>query len=443
VNPLTRGACPGIWEPMPTGDGLLARIMPTHPIALDAFAALCDASAAYGNGIIEVTQRGNLQIRGLTPASAPIFARTAVALGLGTEGAPSILTSPLMGLDPQERLDLTPLVAALREELTRHAAIASMSPKVSVLIDGGGALHLDGQAGDVRLRAGTDSRLHLSIGGTAASSTNLGRIEPHHALEAIARVLTSIAQRGGRARGRDLANDADIAALRSALAGMIIEERAENPRPAAEPLGTHELHNGRVALGVSLAFGYAAAGVLKQFAQAAGQCGAASIQPAPGRALLAIGMRAAAAAQCAAAAGTAGFILRSDDARRFVVACAGAPACGSAAFSTRQLAPAVAQAALPFLDGSLTIHLSGCAKGCAHSSAAALTLIGPDRLVVQGRAADAPQGRISAADFIAGLARLQSQRRCFAAAQESSADAVSRLGAQGVLQVMGGEPLHD
>jgi precorrin-3B synthase len=198
-----------------------------------------------------------------------------------------------------------------------------------------------------------------------------------------------------------------------------------------------------VAQGVALAFGYAEAGELKRFAHAAAQCGATSIQPAPGRALLAIGLHAAAASQCAADAAAAGFILRSDDARRYVVACAGAPACGSAAFSTRQLAPAVAQAALPFLDGSLTIHLSGCAKGCAHSSAAALTLVGPDRLVVQGRAGDAPQGRISAADFISGLARLQSRRRRSPDSQERSADAVARLGAHGVLQVLGGEPLHD
>jgi precorrin-3B synthase len=443
MNPLTRGACPGISAPMPTGDGLLARIVPTHPIAIDAFAALCDASEADGNGIIEVTQRGSLQIRGLSPASAAIFARTAVALGLGAEGAPTILTPPLMGLDPQERMDLSPLVAALREELTHHTAIASMAPKVSVLIDGGGALHLDDQPGDLRLQAGTDSRLHLSIAGTAASATSVGWIEPHHALDAIVHVLTRIARRGPRARARDLVNDADAAGLRTALAGMLIEAPPLNPRPAADPLGIHVLNKGRVAQGVALAFGYAEAGMLKRFAHAAAQCGATSMQPAPGRALLAVGLPAAAASQCAADAAAAGFILRSDDARRYVVACAGAPACGSAAFSTRHLAPMVAQAAVPFLDGSLTIHLSGCAKGCAHSSAAALTLVGPDRLVVQGRAGDAPHGKIAAADFISGLARLRTQLQLSEVSRERSADFVSRLGVERVLQLMGGEPLHD
>src|SRR6202011_2157573 len=113
----------------------------------------------------------------------------------------------------------------------------------------------------------------------------------------------------------------------------------------------------------------------------------------------------------AAAASGAGFIVRPDDPRRFVVACAGAPACNSAKLSTRELAPVIAEAAGPFLDGSVTIHVSGCAKGCAHPGAAALTLVGPDCLVVQGRAGDTPHGTITAAKFIAGLPRLHAERQ--------------------------------
>ena len=135
--------------------------------------------------------------------------------------------------------------------------------------------------------------------------------------------------------------------------------------------------------------------------------------------------------------------MRPDDARRSVVACAGAPACASALLSTRQLASAIAQAAGPLLDGSLAIHVSGCSKGCAHPGAAALTLAGPDRLVVQGRAGDTPHGRTSAAEFIAGLARLNTERQRAPGAQECSADMVSRLGRIRVLAVMGAEAQHD
>src|SRR5580704_1482783 len=98
--PRRRGACPGLSAPMQTGDGLLARLLTGATIGLDAAAALCAAARQHGNGIIEVTARGSIQIRGLTAASAPAFADAVAALGIdGGDGVP-ILTDPLAGLVP-------------------------------------------------------------------------------------------------------------------------------------------------------------------------------------------------------------------------------------------------------------------------------------------------------------------------------------------------------
>ena len=69
---------------------------------------------------------------------------------------------------------------------------------------------------------------------------------------------------------------------------------------------------------------------------------------------------------------------------------------------------AIAAAAGTFLDASSLIHLSGCAKGCANPGVAALTLVGPNRLIVRGRASDPPHGKISTAALLAGLSGLQS-----------------------------------
>ncbi len=47
----------------------------------------------------------------------------------------------------------------------------------------------------------------------------------------------------------------------------------------------------------------------------------------------------------------------------------------------------------PLARPGLTLHVSGCAKGCAHAGPAALTLVGRDGrydLVRNGRAGDAP-----------------------------------------------------
>ncbi|MGC1427365.1 MAG: precorrin-3B synthase, partial [Albidovulum sp.] len=55
-----------------------------------------------------------------------------------------------------------------------------------------------------------------------------------------------------------------------------------------------------------------------------------------------------------------------------VTACTGAPGCPQALIATRGLARALG-ASLP---ESARLHVSGCAKGCAHPGPAPLTLVG-------------------------------------------------------------------
>ena len=96
-----RGACPGLSAPMATGDGLLVRFSPVGTISLTSFGALCEAAKRYGNGIAEITARGNVQIRGLSAATAPEFAAAIAALDIATADGVPIVCNPLAGLDPQ------------------------------------------------------------------------------------------------------------------------------------------------------------------------------------------------------------------------------------------------------------------------------------------------------------------------------------------------------
>ena len=102
----------------------------------------------------------------------------------------------------------------------------------------------------------------------------------------------------------------------------------------------------------------------------------------------------------------AGLIHDPDDPLLRMVACSGAPACPQALQPTRSLARSLARDLAPLLPTQLplgaVVHVSGCAKGCAHPGAAYLTLVGqPDGfgLVRNGRAADPatplPPGPIS------------------------------------------------
>ena len=62
-----RGWCPGALRPMRTGDGLLVRLRITGGILAAALAREIAACArSYGNGAIDLSNRGNLQLRGVT-----------------------------------------------------------------------------------------------------------------------------------------------------------------------------------------------------------------------------------------------------------------------------------------------------------------------------------------------------------------------------------------
>lgn len=435
-----RGVCPGLLDPMLTGDGWLARLSCIAPVPLSVFAALCEASRAHGSGSIEVTQRGNMQFRGLTATSASEFARKVSSLALGSGGriglgagigspeASRVIANPLAGLDALEEID----TRALQARLLQSVDFDALGPKVSVLLDGGGPLHLDDVRADIRLRASC-GRFHLAVGGDAHSALAVGWLRPEDTVDTVERLVNLIAARGRAARGRDLAEG--IESLRTALTPLIAAGTPPQMRPPAEPIGIHALKGAGAARGVALPFGHSTADALQRLAQAAAMTGAEAIRPAPGRSLLVVGLSPAEADELARIA-EADFVIAPNDPRRHVVACIGRPGCASGSLPTRELAPAIARAAGSFLDGSVAIHLSGCAKGCAHPGSASVTLSGPDRLVINGTAADAAHGTCTTSQLAAGLERLSAERDRQAC---DSAELLSRLGPGRVLQLLHGE----
>ncbi|MGZ3293074.1 MAG: precorrin-3B synthase, partial [Xanthobacteraceae bacterium] len=158
-----RGACPGLSQPMPTGDGLLVRLTPTGAtIRPEAFMALCAAARDCGNGVIEITSRGSIQIRGLTERSAERLAAMISRIDLPVAEGPPVLCGALAGLDGGEVFDAGASAAELRRALASAAFSSKLEPKVSVAVDGGGALHLDEVPADVRLKAQVcDGRVYM------------------------------------------------------------------------------------------------------------------------------------------------------------------------------------------------------------------------------------------------------------------------------------------
>ena len=268
-----RGACPGLSAPMQTGDGLLVRLTPIGTMPLDAFAELCAAARQHGNGIVEITARGNIQVRGLSASSAPRFAAAIAALDIAAADGVPVLSDPLAGLDPEEPIDAGALAADLRQTLAQSSLAARLGAKVSVAIDGGGSLGLDAVAADVRLRAeGMDGGIAvlISIGGDATSATPLGAITPGVGVEAAMRLLDVIARCGREARARDIVAAEGTTVFRSAVADLLIGDTPpRSARLSSEAIGVHRLRDGRSAYGVGLAFCHADAMTLRRLAEAA------------------------------------------------------------------------------------------------------------------------------------------------------------------------------
>jgi precorrin-3B synthase len=438
--PYRRLACPGLADPMETGDGFLARLVPTgETIALDAVESLCAAARAHGNGIIEITSRGSIQVRGLEPASIAAFANAVRTLAIAADGPP-VTVDPLAGLDPQTPIDACTLADALRTALARASFATQLGPKVSVLIDAGTTLHLDRLAADVRLRVESThagERVHVALGGDAGGASPVGAVPLFMATEVVLRVLETIAARGREARARDLIRSEDLGAFRRSLAPLVRTAPLPPPRPPSEAIGVHALHDGHMALGIGLAFGHTDADALEKLIDAAKTLGAVGLRTA-GRALIVIGLSPHAASDLATTAGQFGFIVRADDPRRHIVACAGAPICRAAQIPSRALAPVIAQVASALFDGSFVLHLSGCAKGCAHHANSALTIVGNDGgcdVVISGVAEDPPTARVPNAALpmrLAALAEALSPTQ----RGDSVADALKRLGSIGLAAVL-------
>jgi len=408
---LSRGWCPSLAAPMETGDGLLARLTPaSNTIALDAFESVCVAARAHGNGIIEVTSRGNIQVRGLSTASAPAFAAAMEPLGIHQNG-PQVLTPPLSGLDTDE--DIPALAAALRASVARASFAPRLAAKASIVLDGGGALHLDGIVADIRLRAighGGEACFHVAVAGDATAAHPLGVVLPARAAECALRLLDVLTARAPNRRMREALREDGAQSFRAAIADLLIEREPPPARAPVSAIGIHRLRSQRVAVGLGLPFGHADVEALRRLVATARAAGAAGLRTAPDRTLLVVDLSPDAAPAFVVEARALGFVVAAGDPRRRIVACAGAPICASGQIPARALAPTIARSVAAAAESEGPIHVSGCAKGCAHPS--------PTRLAIIGRAGacdvfvdQALSETVSVEDLPALVARLTSSLR--------------------------------
>lgn len=431
---MRRGACPSLSAPMMTGDGLLARLRPEKPgFALRELMEIADAAAVCGNGILEITARGNLQIRGLTAQSVPFLSQKIADAGIAITQGLAIETPPVAGLDPADIADAVAMAERLRMAVSAHQPPLALAPKLSVIVDGGGQLNLGAVTADIRLRA---VRINdavfwlLSLAGTEITASRIAVLEDAAVVPAAMDILKNLAAIGRDARARDI-----IGAVATRWASAFDLDAIPPQMAAPSSAGIHDLGNEFCILGIGLPFGQIHAQALCTLLEALDIVGATEIRLAPGHALMVLGIardRIAAAQALALGHGLRAF---PRDPRNHIAACAGLGACASARIDTRAVAQMLADTAPTLLDGSLTVHVSGCAKGCAKPSASGLTITAAPTgygLVVNGSASAQPTAYIDENNIrtaLAHLDKLVSERK---QGGESARSCLTRLGADGI-----------
>ncbi len=374
---MRRGWCPTLYEPMPTGDGLLVRVKPPGGrLASDAARSLAQTAARFGNGTIELTRRGNLQIRGLTVGSVPHFAAAMVVAGLASadpavERRRNVMSLPLAGDDPAAAADAAPLAAAIEAMLAAEPALAALPAKFGFAVDGGGVLGL-AEPADIVVR--TDGVRHWIV---------LGDVQAPCPPGVTVGIVRELALAAGARRMKDWTCDAELASM-----GL-----THVPAPArvasANPVGfTRYFRTERGAFGIGLPFGETDARTLGIIAGLADRFSDGTLRVSPWRTVLLGSVRATEIHALRDAAEIAGLIAVPTDRRLHMAACIGSAGCASGTVRAREDAAALATAGWTGF-----LHVSGCAKGCAHPGTAALTLVGEAgryNLVRDGCAHDPP-----------------------------------------------------
>ncbi|KIC43985.1 cobalamin biosynthesis protein CobG [Ruegeria sp. ANG-S4] len=359
--PVVQGWCPGAHRPMMSGDGLVVRVRP-RLARLDAeqTLGLCGLAERFGNGTIDLTNRANLQLRGVDEADhEPLLTELAKSNLLdaepGIEVRRNILVSPLY-----RKGDLTARLA--QELIDRLGELPDLPAKFGFAIDTGPQRLLAGDSADIRLEIGIDGLI------LRADGAETGRfVAESDAIDHLIRLAAWFAERS-TSETRRMTRVVAVHPLPD-------EWQGSTPGPVGHPLqpGTSDL--GPV---YGATFGQLPARKLNDLMKSSG---AAALRVTPWRLFLLEG---------GAAIPAPDFVTNATDPLMSTDACPGAPLCPQAQVETREIARALA-ARVP---GSL--HISGCSKGCARMSPADITLVGRDGqfdLVKRGRAGDEPSQR--------------------------------------------------
>jgi precorrin-3B synthase len=361
-------ACPGALQTHAAADGGLARVrVPGGTLSAAHLGVLSAAARDLGDGALELTSRGNVQLRGLRAGVETELGNRLAAAGLlpsaTHETARNVLASLLSGR-VGGLLDVRPWVPAFDAGLCADPALADLPGRFLAAFDDGRG-DVAGLAPDVGLFAVDPDTVALVLAG---ADTGL-RADPAGAVDlALAATRTFVDERatqGGTAwRVAELVEGP--ACIVAALGGRRHELVAIPPAPLSGPAGAVTQDDGRTALVAVVPLGRLTVGQADLLAATA----VTGLQLTPWRSIVVPDL---AGTGAAAELVAVGFVLDPCSPWLQVTACAGRPGCAKSLADVR--VDATAAVATGSLPAGGRQHWAGCERRCGRPGGAVVDVV--------------------------------------------------------------------
>ena len=379
-------ACPGLWRIVAARDGGICRIkLPGGLLLADQADAVAEAAERFAGGVIEATNRGNLQIRGVGAQHAALIEHL-LAAGLGPRQAAgddvrNLMLSPLAGRDPAMLLDTRPLAGQILEMLESTPHLHQLSAKFAVQLDGGEHLAMLEHPHDLwlsPLQLEQQTWLAFGLAGCPGIDQPLGAVPLGAGLALTRAVLERFLELASaeQSRMRQLLQTCPVEHF---IEGLGIELRRDSPvlqwrraKACANWLGPLAQAQG-TALGVAPPLGRLTPAMLRGAAQVARVSGDGELHLSPWQSLVLSSIATSQLQAAQAQLQAFGLVCSSREPLARVTACSGASGCAKALAETK--ADAVQLAALIAPGAPASVHLSGCPRSCAVAHVAPATLL--------------------------------------------------------------------
>ena len=377
LNTLRPSACPGLLRIVQALDGGICRIKLAGGSITSAQAdAVAEAAQAYAGGVIEATNRANLQIRGIGAGQDALIARL-LAAGLGPSNAGgddvrNLMLSPSAGIDPQMLFDTRPLAGQILATLQNHLRFHALSAKFAVQLDGGEDLAMLEHHHDLWLSAfvrNGETLLAFGLAGCPGLDAPLAAVplEQGHAL--VVAVLDAFLDLATpeQTRMRHLPVDNLLSQLRLPL--LPVDGFKRPPSGALLHLGTYpQAQKNQFYVAAIAPLGRLDPTMLRGAAQLARDYGDATLRFTPWQGVLLPNVEKPHAVSERLA--QLGFLCSIDQPLARLTACTGSSGCAKALADTK--ADALQLAAL---QAGHDVHLTGCPRSCAAAHTAPVTLL--------------------------------------------------------------------